>query len=347
MEGQQKKSGKKKILPIILGIVIVSGAIYGTQKYIYSRTHEDTDDAQLEGNMSPVLPRIAGYIKNINFQDNQQIKMGDTLLLIDDHDLQIKVQQSQAAVDNAKAALEVSKANVPTSTSSVESARASVENAKVRLWKVSKDFDRYEKLLSEKSITQQQADNAKADKESAETQLKVAEKQLSSLQSQVHASEEQVKVAESVVKQRQADLDYAKLQLSYTIITAPMSGVISKKNVQPGQYIQPGQSLCTIVGDNEIWVVANFKETQLKNMKIGEEVDVEIDAYKNLALKGEVASFAGATGARFSLLPPDNATGNFVKVVQRMPVKIKLNTDKEQLTLLHPGLSAHVVVNTK
>ena len=241
---------------------------------MFARSHEDTDDAQLEGNISPVLPRVAGYVSRINFEDNKVVKAGDTLLKLDDHDLQIRVQQAAAAVDNAKATLDVAKANVPTSASSVESAKASVENAKVRLWKTTKDFGRYEKLLADKSITQQQYDNIKADKESAESQLRVAEKQLSSLQSQVNASEEQVKVAASVIKQRQTELDYAQLQLSYSVITAPISGVVSKKNVQPGQFIQPGQSLCAIIGDNEVWVVANFKETQLKSMKPGQDVDV-------------------------------------------------------------------------
>jgi membrane fusion protein (multidrug efflux system) len=216
----------------------------------------------------------------------------------------------------------------------------------VKVQKSKEDYDRYSALLAQHATTQSAFDAVKADRDAALTQLDIAQKQLDAVQKQNSAALEQVKVAESVVTQRKADLDFANLQLSYAALVAPMDGKVSKKNVQMGQYVQAGQALFSIVDENNVWVVANFKETQLEKMQPGQSVEVHVDAFGDMPLKGEVASFSGATGARFALLPPDNATGNFVKVVQRVPVKIKITTDKNTAEKLRPGMSVSVVVNT-
>jgi len=312
---------------------------------MYSLHHISTDDAQLEANISPVLPRVAGYVNEIRFEENQRVKKGEVVITLDDRDLRIKADQAKVAMESAAANVQLAKANLSSANSSVSAVKANMEAVNVRLWKANQDYGRYEKLLAEKSITQQTFDAAKAEKESAEAQMELVKRQSEASQSQADALMQQVNLAEVAVKQRQADMDYANLQLSYATITAPQNGVVSKKTVQPGQFVQAGQTLFTVVNDSDVWVIANFKETQVAEMKPGTAVDVMVDAYKDQVLKAYVSSFSPATGARFSLLPPDNATGNFVKVVQRVPVKIRFKADKDLSSKLKPGLSANVTVN--
>ncbi len=345
MEDNKPTKKKSKVMPIILiGIVAIS-AFFGIQKYIYAQHHEDTDDAQLEGDISPVLPRVSGFVTYLNISENAKVKQGDTVVKLDDRDYKIKVAQAQAALDNAIANVDVVKANTTASVANYETAKANLDATKIKVWKTTQDFKRYEKLLADKTITQQQFDAVKADNENAEAQVSVAKKQVDAAQRQDDAVAQQISLAQSIVAQRQADVDYAKLQLSYTAIIAPAGGIVSKKNIELGQYIQAGQSLFAIVIDSDVWVVANFKETQLQKMKEGQLVDITVDAFKDLKVQGVLHSFSAATGARFSLLPPDNASGNFVKVVQRVPVKIKIKADKETLNKLRPGMSVRVVVN--
>jgi membrane fusion protein (multidrug efflux system) len=336
---------KKKLLPIILLSIVAIGAFFGIKAYIFSMHHVETDDAQLEANISPVLPRVSGYVNEIRFEENQRVKKGDLLISLDDRDLKIKVDQAKAAIESAQATVAVAKANHNSAQASSEAVKANKEAALIRIRKATQDYARYEKLLAEKSITQQAFDAAQAEKETAEAQLAQLKKQEEASDMQAAGMSEQVKAAEAAVKQRQTELDFAILQLSYASILAPQGGTVSKKNVQPGQFVQAGQPLFTVVNDSDIWVVANFKETQVGAMKVGTAVDVTIDAFKDKPLKAYISSFSPATGARFSLLPPDNATGNFVKVVQRVPVKIKLKADPEMIKLLRPGLSVSVTVN--
>jgi len=335
---------RKKILPIILSLIVIAGLAYGVKEYLYSLHHETTDDAQIDGDISPVNARISGYVEDILFTENYPVKKGDTLVKIDDRDLRLKVEQAQAALDNAIANVAVVKANVSTAQATYASSQSNIAQAKVKVWKTQEDYKRYQNLLADKSITQSQFDATQADKESAETQMNSVQRQLEVAKAQITAAQQQVAVAESQVKSRQADLDYAKLQLSYSIITSPANGVTSKKNIQPGQLVQAGQTLFAVVTDTNAYIVANFKETQVDKMKEGQKVDVRIDAFPGEKIEGTVYSFSGATGARFSLLPPDNATGNFVKVIQRLPVKVAMNVPKDLATKLRPGMSAKVTV---
>ncbi len=345
MEQETPKKKKKNIFPIILIVIVLVAAFFGTQKYLYFQHHEDTDDAQIEGDVSPVLPRVPGYVTKLNITDNVKVNKGDTLVKLDDKDFIIKVNQAEAALENAMANVEVIKANTTAANANFETSKANYDAAKIKVWKATQDYNRYEKLLADKAVTQQQYDGIKSEYETANAQLEVAKKQMDATKRQNEATAEQIKYAQSNVTQKQADLDYAKLQLSYTVLLAPVSGTVSKKNVEVGQFVQAGQSLFAIVLDTEVWVIANFKETQLEKMKEGQTVDIKVDAYKNLKVQGVLNSFSAATGARFSLLPPDNASGNFVKIVQRVPVKIKIIADKETLGKLRPGMSLSVVVN--
>lgn len=215
---------------------------------------------------------------------------------------------------------------------------------KIRLLNVQKDFERYKNLLAQGTATQQQFDKIQTEKETLEKQIETVQQQQKESNSKTGAANEQVKVGESVIKQRQADLDFAKLQLSYAVITAPFDGIVSKKNAVPGQLIQAGQPLCSIVAVQNLWVVANFKETQIAKMQEGMKVEVEVDAFPERKISGKVTSFASATGSKFSLIPPDNATGNYVKVVQRIPVKIELDKNGDSLKDLKPGMSVFVKI---
>ncbi len=342
-ETTEKK--KKKILPVILILIVITSVGYGISKYIYSLHHEVTDDAQVDADISPVLCRVSGYVNDIRFEDNQAVNKGDTLVLLDDRDLALKVQQAEAAVQNAEAAILVAQASYGTAASGINVAQSNIESANIKSWKAKQDFTRYSNLLAANSITQMQYDASKADKESAEAVVKSNNDQLEVAKKQAQASAQQVEVAKAQLAQRVSDLNFAKLQLSYAVITAPATGMVSRKNIQPGQFVNAGNPLCAIVSQNGSFIIANFKETQLTKMKEGQVAEVKVDAYPDDELKGTVYRFSAATGAKFSLLPPDNATGNFVKVVQRIPVKIKLDDKQAALAHLRPGMSVKVSVN--
>jgi membrane fusion protein, multidrug efflux system len=320
---------------------------------------ETTDNAQLETDISPVIPKVNSTVTKVLVEDNQEVQQGDTLVILDDATYKIAVQQAEVALLVAKQNVKLSSSGLNAASSGVSSvaangyaADASVEAARVRVDLALKNFNRFKNLLDQKSATQQQFDAAKAEKETAEKLLKVAEGQVVALQKQVASSQagvatsnESLTMAEIGIKQAENALQMAKLQLSYCAITAPSDGVVSKKNVQNGQVVAIGQPLMAIANNNKIWVVANFKETQIEKMKIGQEAEIEVDAFDGEPLKGKVQSFSQATGSKFSLLPADNATGNFVKVTQRIPVKIVLENTKKQN--LRAGMSVTVKVKTE
>ena len=349
MATQETETKKKpnKVLPIILGIVLVGGIIFGVKEYIYFSKHVDTDDAQIDGDISPVVARVGGYVDSIMFEENTHVNKGQMLVKIDARDYKLKVEQAQAAQTGASANIGVGQAQISTTAANSSSAKADVTSAAARLEKVRKDYARYANLVQDGSVTRQQFDQAKADLEVAQANYTAAQDKYKAALEQVATSRSQLKVTNTGVSQKQVDIDYANLQLSYTDIKSPATGIVSKKNVQVGQLVQAGQTLFSIVNDNSIFITANFKETQLDQISNGEQVDLKVDAYPDLKVQGTVYNFAPATGAKFSLLPPDNATGNFVKVVQRVPVKIKITGSKEDLAKLRPGMSVGVSVIIK
>src|SRR4030095_15579832 len=358
----KKGNGKKRnpVFIIILGLLIISGAWFGISKYLHSKHHEETDDAQVSADISPVIPHIAGYVKEVRVNDNQQVKKGDTLLLLDDRDYKIKLEEAEAALATAqanliiaKATTSAAKANIATSAASVGTVDAQIEAAKVNLWRAEQDYERYANLIKDHSITQQQYEQALAAKQTAEKQLAIlqqqknqAARQTNVVAQQSNATAQQVNVANAAIHQRQVDVDAAKLNLSYAIIIAQQDGLISKVNVQPGQFVQAGQSLFAVVHSNKVWVIANFKETQLNKMREGQTVIVQADAFPKHKFQAKLSSFSPATGSTFALLPADNATGNFVKVVQRLPVKIEFTDLADPLVKkLRPGLNVSVDVH--
>jgi membrane fusion protein (multidrug efflux system) len=348
MEVEQKqKKKKKKVVPIVLAVLLLIGAFFGIREYLYMSKHEDTDDAQIDADISPVISRVGGYVDSIMFEENQPVKKGQVLVKLDERDLKIKLEQALAAQRGVSANINVSQSQITATATNVNTARANVASARARLVQAERDYARYANLVQDGSVTQQQFDQAQAAREVAQAALSAAQGQLRNAQEQVGTTRSQLAATTTGVDQRQADVDFARLQLSYATIKSPVSGTASKKNVQLGQLVQPGQNLFAIVNENSVYITANFKETQLTNLHAGQKVDVTVDAFPEEPVSGEIFNFSPATGAKFSLLPPDNASGNFVKVVQRVPVKIKVLANKELMQKLRPGMSVRVSVRIK
>lgn len=358
IEAAPKK--RSKTFLIVLVALLLVGGWFGTSKYLHAQHHEETDDAQIEANISPVIPRVAGYVKEVRVKDNQFVKKGDTLLILDDRDLALRVKQAEAALATAQSNLgaaqantSASKANIATTQAGISTVDAQIEAAKISVWRTTQDFERYSNLIKDHSITQQQFEQAQAAKETAEKQLQIlvqqknqVAQQTNAVSSQSNATSSQIGVASAVIKQKEVDVAEAKLNLSYAIVLAPESGIVSKINVQEGQFLQAGQSLFSVVLSNDVWVVGNFKETQFEKMRIGQKVVISADAFPGHQFEAKLASFSPATGSRFALLPPDNASGNFVKVVQRLPVKIEFANPSDSLVKqLRPGMNVDVDVH--
>ncbi|MFD1257723.1 HlyD family secretion protein [Mucilaginibacter terrae] len=335
---------------------------------------EGTDNAQLEADISPVIPKVNSTVTAVRVGDNQPVKKGDVLIVLDTATFKIAVSQAEIALaqaeknvalaDNNKTSASVNVSNVTANSDAVATtltaAEADIASAKEQLQVAERNFDRYAKLLEQKSATQQQFEQFKANKAEAEAklqsvvskrnsllkQIKAGRLEIANTRTQVSNTSEGISIARLAVKQAQVNLDAAKLQLSYCTIKAPANGIVSKKNVQVGQVVAIGEPLMAIANDNQVWVIANFKETQIEKMRVGQEVDIDVDAYSDTTFHGKVESFSQATGARFSFLPADNATGNFVKVTQRIPVKISMVADKNMKYPLRAGMSVNAKVKT-
>jgi membrane fusion protein (multidrug efflux system) len=361
METTEKKRGKGKRLIIIGGILGIS-AIVGGVYYAKSMGYETTDNAQLDADIIPVRTSISGYVKEIRFKDHQSVKKGDTLLMINDNEFQARVLQAEAALENAKANLIAVKNNADAGDLNADAAFLSSETSsqnidvtQAKLNKIKEDYKRIKNMFNAKAATKAEMDEVEAELAVAEAQFKAAKNQYKAssaqsrgVKSQAIGQKSLIALAEALVKQRQAELMLAKTQWSYTVIKAPCDGIVSKRSVDQGQFVTMGSPICSAIDLSSLWVTANFKETQIDHIKLNQAVEVSVDAFPSLTLKGKIDSYIGATGAKFSLLPPDNSTGNFVKIVQRVPVKIRLvGLTEEQRTLLLPGLSAFVSVSVK
>ncbi len=354
----KKKNKKLVIIASVLSTLLIIGIVY----FVISANYITTDNAQLDADVVPIRSSVAGYIKTIYFKDNEHVKKGQLLITIDDTDLKTRVAQAEAALENAKANLLSVKSNAAAGNQNADASilssiavQQNINSAKAKLNNAQEDFKRIENMFNAKAATQSQYDAAKtnvdvanAQYEGAVSQYKSATVQSQGIRSQAEAQQAQITLAEAMVKQHDAELTLAKTQLDYATVESPCDGIITKRAIEEGQYITIGQPLCSAIDNSHLWVTANFKETQVDDLKVGEEVAIKIDAYPNIKIKGKVESFIGATGAKFSLLPPDNSTGNFVKIVQRVPVRIEL-TDypKGSSDNLFPGLSAFVEVKIK
>jgi membrane fusion protein, multidrug efflux system len=335
------------IVVAVAAVALVAGAVVGMKHWQYYKSHEETDDAEVEGHISPVLPRVSGYVTKVLVRDNQHVDAGQTLLEVDPKELDLKVVEADAAVQNAAADQATAEASLSGARAAALTAAANVETALVHQRKTASDLARDTSLFKTGAITDSQLTDTKAaaDTAAAELDAKRAEANTSNLQ--ILEAAARVAAAKTQAAEKASALDYAKLQRTYGSVTAPIAGLISRKNVEPGQYVQAGQTLLSVASDTDVWVVANFKETQLTRMKPGQSVDFEADSYPGTVFHGKVESISGATGARFALLPPDNSTGNFVKVTQRVPVKIVLTEAPDSDHPLRPGMSVDASVQVQ
>ena len=335
-----------RITAWIAGIIAVGLAVWGVIFLFDFYSYEETNDAQVEEYINPVTSRVTGFIREIKYEENQEVKKGDTLLVIDNSEYKLQQEEGEAALANAQAQISVMESNVATTAKVSVASESQIASAKAKLVKQQQDYDRYEKLFKVESATQQQLENSKAALDVANSEYRSAVENYQASLSKVNDIKAQKGVYEAEIKRRQALLSRNKLDVGYTIIRAPYNGKMGRRTIQEGQLIQAGQTLAFIV-DKEAgkWVIANFKETQISHMHINAAVEITADAYPGKTFKGTIVSLSPATGARFSLLPPDNSTGNFVKIVQRIPVKIRLTDNAATLDQLRAGMNANVKIN--
>ncbi len=343
----EKKEKKFKPIYIILPLVLIVGGYFGYTKVNHAIHYESTDNAQIESNAVPVLSRISGYIDSVAITDYAEVKPGQLIVKLDDREYQIAISQAQADLATAQADLATARASLVTIGSSEKVSSANADVLRTRLDKAQSDLQRDQSLFNDGAITRRQLDDSKANVETARKQLVAGNQQTVQTGVQSTGANAQIQKAQAVIETRKAALDKAKLQLSYVNIYAPAGGRIGKTSLQNGQFIQPGQPLFTIVNNEQFWIVANFKETQLNKLKVGQEVDVKIAGYPDRKVTGKITSFSDATGAQSSLLPPDNASGNYIKVTQRVPVKIDIDNAAQLKDILKAGLSVDVDVKVK
>ncbi len=340
-------------LPItIVGLVLLIGATWGIRHYIFSRHHVTTDNAQVDGHITVISPRISGFVSRVLVEDNQRVKAGDTLVVLDDRDLKVRLEQAEADLATAQSSVSSgghagqAEAQLQATRAEAASAQSAIAAADAAWRKASADLERYRGLAAKQIISAQQLDATRAEEESARANLDAARKQAAAAGSQVSASGAALRGADARLASAEANVSNARLQESYSAITAPVDGIVARRSAEPGALVQVGQNLLSLVPDRDVWVTANLKETQLATVKVGDLVEFTVDAYPGRTFRGKVESLSPATGARFALLPPDNATGNFTKVVQRVPVRIAVEQPDSGPTPLRPGMSVETTIST-
>jgi len=340
---------KKKFNPalIIVGLLVATGLFIGIRSWIHGRHYESTDNASIESTNLPLLARVAGYVDSIAIKDYGEVKVGQLLLVIDDREYKIALQQALADQQSADADLENAKAGLMNAQKSLSLSKSNLDVQQARLTKSQDDLKRDQSLFQDGSITTKQLDDSRSAQLINLKQFNSNQDQVGSAQAQINTAKAQIQKAEAQIEIRKAMVDQAKLRLTYTKIYAPASGKIGRRSIDKGQYVQPGQILFTIINGEDFWVIANFKETQLVKMKEGQEVTIELDGYPDLKIKGNVSSMSEATGAKFALLPPDNSTGNFVKITQRVPVRIEIEELEKYKGILRGGLSLDAEVKVE
>ncbi len=336
---------RRMIYNILILCFLVGGLVYVCSRFIHLGNVEYTDNAQVRQHITPVNTRVQGFIKKICFEEFQPVKKGDTLLIIEDAEFKLRVAQAEADLSNALAGRSVTSAGIETTQSNIGVSDASIEEVKVTMENARRELQRYEKLLKEDAVTRQQYDNIKTAYEAAKARYQQASRAKRSTSLVKNEQTHRLGQNEAAVKLAKANLDLARLNLSYTVITATCDGITGRKNIHEGQLVQPGQAMVDIVDGTDLWVVANYRETQLPNIHEGAEVTMTADAVPGVKYKGVVESISDATGAAFSLIPQDNATGNFVKVEQRIPVRIRLKgNSKADMKKLRAGFNVECKV---
>ncbi|PYO42594.1 MAG: HlyD family secretion protein [Gemmatimonadetes bacterium] len=323
-ETAKPKSSRGRVF-LIMGVILLALVGVGVRRWIFGLSHVSTDNAQVDGHVIPILPKVGGFVTEVRVDENNRVKLGDTLVVLDDRDYRVRLAQADADLGVALAAVS-NKARVGQAEALVAQMQANAEKAHA-------DLERIKPLAEQEIVSKQQLDAAEAAARAADAALAAAQANLVGADARVAAA--------------RAARDQAALNLSYTRVIAPSNGVVSKKTVEIGQLVQAGQPLMAAVPLDDIWVTANLKETETADVRPSDPADFTVDAYPGRHFKGHVESISPATGAKFSLLPPDNATGNYTKVVQRIPVRVRLDGKNDPDRPLRPGMSVVVTITTK
>ena len=330
---------------IIAALVVFVGLI--CSRFVHWGNVEYTDDAQVWRHITPINARVGGFIREIRFDDYQHVSKGDTLVIIDDAEFRLALAQAEAGLRGSRSGSSAVSAGMSTTQSNVRAASAGIEETRVQMENAKRDYERFEQLLQKDAVTRQQYDNAKAQYEAARARYEAARSRQQATSLVLSEQQQRLGQSSAGVSVAEAQLDLARLNLSYTVIVATCDGVMSRKDIHVGQLVQPGQQLARIVDDHQVWVVANYRETQMKHIAVGQRVEFTADAVPGVVYVGEVQSIAAGTGSAFSPIPVDNATGNFVKVEQRVPVRISVSpTDNraEDVARLLAGLNVETEV---
>lgn len=340
------KNKKRAIPNFIILLVLAGGISWISGKFIRLGSNEYTDNAQIKQHLTPVNTRVQGFIKKICFEEYQRVKKGDTLAIIDDTEYRLKVAQAEADYQNALAGKSAMYTTINTTQNNIFVTEAAIEEQRVRLLNAETDYKRYQELMKEEAVTPQQFDRVKTDYAATKARYEqlLRQKQSTSLMKQEQT--QRLEQNESAIKLAEAALNLAKLNLSYTIIRATTDGVTGRKDIHEGQLVQSGQTLVTLVDGTEKWVIANYKETQTTDMQKGQLVKIQVDAIPGIEYEGQISSISDATGSFYSVIPQDNSAGNFVKVEQRIPVRIEFthNNRPEDLERLRAGMNVECTV---
>lgn len=321
-------------------ILLAFGGISWTVNYFWKYVnYEITNDAVVDQYIIPVNIRVPGYIREVRFTEHQQVKAGDTLLILDDREYRIKLKDAAAALLDAQASKDILSSGIETSQVNIGIQEANIAETKARLWQLEQDYQRYTNLLAEESVSQQQYEQVKANYEAMKARYDALLRQKNAAQSQYTETSKKSGSVEATILRKEADLEMAQLNLSYTVVTAPFDGYMGRRTLETGQLVQAGQTLSYLVRGNDKWITANYKETQISHIYIGQQVRIKVDAIDNRIFHGTVTAISEATGSKYSLVPTDNSAGNFVKIQQRIPVRIDLtDVSLEDMNLLRAGM---------
>lgn len=340
---KRRKLRKHRLRNIVLNLICILLAGSGLWfTFNYFRRHinyEITNDAFVDQYVAPINIRVSGYIQEVRFREHQYVHKGDTLLVLDNREYIIKVKEAEAALLDAHGTQDVIHSGVETSHTNVAVQEANIAEAKAKLWQLEQDYHRFERLMRDESVPRQQYEQAKAAYDAAKARYDALVAQKNAAVSQYTEASKRTIGAEANILRCEASLDIARLNLSYTVLTAPYDGYIGRRTLEPGQYVQSGQTISYLVRSKDKWVTANYKETQIAHIFIGQEVIIKVDALPGRRFRGRVTAISEATGSKYSLVPTDNSAGNFVKVQQRIPVRIEFEgvTD-EEMALRRAGM---------
>ena len=344
-----KKQRRRQIIASLLGVgVLVWGVIKVSMLFLDYKKTETCNDAQIEQYLSPVNVRATGYIKKVYFTEHQNVKKGDTLLVLDDREYRIRVMDAEASLKDALSGKNVINATEVTTRNSASVYESSISEIQIRLAKLEKDEIRYKNLVERKAATPIQLEQIQTELRATREKLESVKRQQKAALSGVNEVQTRRGNTEAAIERTQAALEMAKLNLSYTVVVAPCDGKLGRRAIEEGQYINAGTTITYIIPDTQKWVIANYKETQIENLFVGQKVRMTVDALDDREFEGTVTAISGATGSKFSLVPTDNSAGNFVKIQQRVPVRIDFEgLSKEDNNRLAAGMMVVVKAERK